>query len=68
MYKIPTLVTATINGVNAPVQFAGNAPSLVTGVVQVNIMVPTGVSGTGLPLVITINGVVSASGPTVTVQ
>lgn len=68
LYKIPSLVKATINGVDAPVQFAGNAPSLVTGVVQVNLTVPAGVSGTGLPLVITINGVVSASGPTVTVQ
>jgi uncharacterized protein (TIGR03437 family) len=68
LYKLPVTVTATINGVNAPVQFAGAAPGLVTGVVQVNIQVPAGVTGSGLPLSVTINGSVTASGPTVAVQ
>ncbi len=68
LYKIPGTVTATINGVNAPVQFAGAAPGLVTGVIQVNILVPSGVSGNGQSLVITINGTASAIGPTVAIQ
>ena len=68
LYKIPGMVTATINGVNAVVQFAGAAPSLVTGVIQVNLLVPFGVSGNGLPIAVTINGVLSPSGPTVAVQ
>jgi uncharacterized protein (TIGR03437 family) len=68
LYNIPGTVTATINGVNAPVQFAGAAPGLVTGVIQVNIKVPTGISGNTLPLAITINGTVTLSGPTVAVQ
>jgi uncharacterized protein (TIGR03437 family) len=68
LYKIPGTVTATINGVNAIVQFAGAAPALVTGVIQVNLMVPFGVSGNGLPIAVTINGVVSPPGPTVAVQ
>ncbi len=68
LLKIPTLVTATINGVPATVEFAGAAPGLVTGVIQVNISVPSGVSGTGLPLAITINGSTTAAGPTVSVQ
>jgi uncharacterized protein (TIGR03437 family) len=68
LYKIPGTVTATINGVAAPVQFAGAAPGEVTGVIQVNLTVPTGVSGTGLPLSITINGSTTLSGPTVAVQ
>jgi uncharacterized protein (TIGR03437 family) len=68
LYKIPGTVTATINGVNAVVQFAGAAPSLVTGVIQVNMVVPFGVSGNGLPIAVTIGGVVSPPGPTVAVQ
>jgi uncharacterized protein (TIGR03437 family) len=68
LYKIPGTVTATINGVPATVVFAGAAPSLVTGVVQVNIQIPPGVSGSALPLVISINQVASPSGVTVAVQ
>jgi uncharacterized protein (TIGR03437 family) len=68
LYKIPGTVTATINGVNAPVQFAGAAPALVTGVIQVNLLVPAGVTGPGLPLAITINGSTTLAGPTVAVQ
>ena len=68
LYRIPGNVTATINGVNAPVQFAGAAPGEVTGVIQVNITVPAGVSGSALPLAITINNSTSLAGPTVAVQ
>lgn len=68
LYKIPGTVTATINGVTALVEFAGAAPGLVTGVIQVNILVPTGVTGSGLPLSITINNSTTLSGPTVAVQ
>jgi uncharacterized protein (TIGR03437 family) len=69
-YIIPTnQVTATINGVNAPVQFAGAAPGEVNGVIQVNITVPAGAgTGNALPLVVTINGVSTPFGPTVAVQ
>ena len=68
LYKIPGTVTATINGINAVVEFAGEAPGLVTGVIQVNLLVPTGVTGSGLPLSITINGTTTLTGPTVSVQ
>jgi uncharacterized protein (TIGR03437 family) len=68
LYKIPGTVTATINGVNAPVQFAGGAPGEVTGVIQVNLLVPAGVSGGTLPVAITINGSTTPVGPTVAVQ
>jgi uncharacterized protein (TIGR03437 family) len=64
-------VTATIGGKPATVAFAGAAPGDVTGVVQFNIQVPTGVSGSALPLVITINGPASTqsqTGATVAVQ
>jgi uncharacterized protein (TIGR03437 family) len=67
LYKVAN-VQATINGVPATVQFAGDAPGLVTGVMQVNILVPTGVTGSALPLTITVNGVATPNGPTVAVQ
>jgi len=68
LYNIPGTVTATINGVNAPVKFAGAAPGEVTGVIQVNLQVPIGVSGNNLPISIVINGSTTAVGPTVAVQ
>jgi uncharacterized protein (TIGR03437 family) len=68
LYNVPGTVTATINGVNAPVKFAGAAPGEVTGVIQVNLQVPTGISGSALPLAITINGSTTQVGPTVAVQ
>jgi uncharacterized protein (TIGR03437 family) len=68
LLRITGPVSATIGGVNAPVEFIGAAPGLVTGVVQANLRVPAGVSGSNLPLSITINGVTSPTGPTVAVQ
>jgi len=61
-------VTATIGAKAAPVVFAGAAPGEVTGVVQFNIQVPTGVTGSALPIVVFVNGVASQNGPTVAVQ
>jgi uncharacterized protein (TIGR03437 family) len=52
-------VTATIGGKAATVLFAGAAPGFVTGLVQLNIQVPTGVTGSALPIVVTINGPIS---------
>jgi uncharacterized protein (TIGR03437 family) len=56
LLKIPGTITATIGGQPATVEFAGEAPGLVTGVFQINIQVPMGVSGSSLPVTITING------------
>ena len=64
-------VTAKIGGVPANVTYAGGAPGLIAGVIQVNVQIPTGVSGNALPIVITINGISStATGavPTIAVQ
>lgn len=61
-------VTATIGGQPATVYFAGAAPSLVTGVFQVNLKVPAGVSGDALPVAITVNGVTTITGPTIAVH
>ncbi len=64
-------ITATIGGKPAQVLFAGAAPGDVTGVVQLNIQIPTGVTGSALPIVVTINGPISTqsqAGATVAVQ
>jgi len=69
LLKIPGAITATIGGQPATVEFAGAAPGLVTGVVQINIRIPTGVSGSSLPLTVTINGATTNnSSATVAVQ
>ena len=42
-FPAPVLgVSATVNGVEAPVLFAGQAPGLIAGAVQVNIQIPDG--------------------------
>jgi uncharacterized protein (TIGR03437 family) len=64
-----TGATATIGGVPATVQFAGAAPSLVTGVFQINILVPTGITpGSAVPITISFNGVSTPAGTTIAVQ
>ena len=63
-----SFVTATIGGQPAHVQFAGAAPTLVSGVCQVNLQVPTGVSGNTLPVTIIINGAVTLGSATIAVQ
>jgi uncharacterized protein (TIGR03437 family) len=50
-------VMATIGGVNAPVQYAGGVTGLVAGVLQVNLLVPSGIApGDNVPLVLNIGG------------
>ena len=63
-----SVVTATIGGQPATVQYAGAAPTLITGVVQVNLQVPVGVTGSNLPVVITIDGVETQTTATIAVQ
>jgi uncharacterized protein (TIGR03437 family) len=71
LYRVSN-VTATIGGQPAVVTFAGGAPGLVAGVIQVNLMVPSGVTGDALPVVINVNGATSplpgTTGPTVAVH
>lgn len=60
-------VTVTIGGVPATVQYAGGAPGVIAGVMQVNAVVPAGVSGT-VPVVVTAGSAASQSGVTVVVR
>jgi uncharacterized protein (TIGR03437 family) len=51
---VATPVTVTIGGQPAQVQYAGEAPTLVSGVIQVNAVVPASVGSGNLPVVLTI--------------
>lgn len=62
-------VKVTIGGVDAPVQYAGGAPGLVAGVMQVNVIVPPQVSpGADVPILLSVGGVSSPAGVTVALQ
>ncbi len=60
-------VSATIGGMTANVVYSGPAPSELNGVMQVNLTVPTGLTGPQ-PLIISVGGVPSQSGITVAVR
>jgi len=59
------VVTAMIGGKPATVTFAGAAPGEITGVIQINIIVPTGLTPGNQTLVITINGVETQANVTI---
>ncbi len=61
-------VTATIGGLPATVQYAGSAPGLVNGVLQVNLRIPSGLAPGPQPVVITIGTAQSQPGITVAVK
>ena len=61
-------VTATIGGVTANVDYAGPAPGLVNGVIQVNLTVPAGLAPGPQPVVITVGTASSQKGITAAVQ
>jgi uncharacterized protein (TIGR03437 family) len=60
-------VTVTLGGVAAEVRYAGGAPGLIAGVMQVNVVVPDGLAG-AVPVVLTVGGVASQGGVTVAVR
>lgn len=65
--QLSASVAATIGGQPAQVLYAGQAGGEVSGVVQVNLQVPEGVSGQ-LPVVLTMGGVVSQQTTTIAVR
>lgn len=67
---LPVLpVTASVGGQSADVLFAGTAPGLVAGVIQVNVRIPAALTpGTSVPIILNMGGVSSQSGVTVAVR
>jgi trimeric autotransporter adhesin len=67
--KTPLLpVTVTIGGVSAPVMFAGAAPDAVSGLLQVNAVVPTGAAPGSVPIAINVGTAVGQSNVTVALK
>ena len=64
-------VTATVGGLPAQVQYAGSAPGIIYGVMQVNVLIPANAPSGALPIVITLGTGTTFStqaGVTVSVQ
>lgn len=62
-------VTAAVGGLPAAVLYAGAAPGLASGVVQINLQIPAGlVPGPAVPISLTVGGVPAAPGVTVAIQ
>jgi uncharacterized protein (TIGR03437 family) len=60
-------VAVLLGGVAAEVQYAGGAPGVVAGVMQVNAVLPLGLSG-NVPVLLIVGGTQSQSGVTVAVR
>ncbi len=59
-YPQPALpISVSINGQNAEVLYAGAAPGMVTGVLQVNLRIPNTISGSNLQLILKVGDAVS---------
>jgi len=54
--SLANTINVTIGGQTASVQYAGSAPGLVNGAVQINVTVPMGISGDALPIGISASG------------
>jgi uncharacterized protein (TIGR03437 family) len=69
-YPAPMLpVSVTIDGLPATVIYAGAAPGLVAGVLQINVLVPANAYGaTYDQVIVTIGDFVSPTAVTITVQ
>jgi uncharacterized protein (TIGR03437 family) len=61
-------VTATIGGKEATVSYAGGAQGIVSGVMQVNLRIPSGLTAGAAEVILTSGGVKSQSGVTVAVS
>jgi uncharacterized protein (TIGR03437 family) len=62
-------VTATVGGIPAEVTYAGAAPGLVTGVMQVNLRIPNEVMpGPAAPILLSVGSAATPAGVTVSVE
>jgi uncharacterized protein (TIGR03437 family) len=62
-------VTVTMGGIECQTNYAGAAPGLISGAVQINAQVPAGVTpGPNVPLTVTIGGVSAQTGVTLAVN
>jgi uncharacterized protein (TIGR03437 family) len=58
-----------IGGIDAVVQYAGSAPNLVAGLLQVNAVVPTSIApGASVPVTVSVGGASSQRNVTIAVK
>ena len=58
-----------LTALGGTIQFAGDAPGEVAGVVQINVQIPTGIQpGASVPVTVTLGGATSPSGVTIAVS
>jgi uncharacterized protein (TIGR03437 family) len=67
---VPLLpIAVKIGGAPATINFVGELPGVVAGILQLNVVVPTGApSGSAVPVTVTVGGNTSQSGLTMAVQ
>ncbi len=59
-------VTVTIGGAQAQVLYAGGAPGLISGLTQINVIVPGGITpGASVPMIVQVGGYQSQTGLTI---
>ena len=63
-----TPVTALIGGQPAGVGFSGEAPGLVSGVLQINVLIPSNAPPGDLPVSVSLGGVTTQNGVTISVR
>ena len=68
LLKTNAPVSVTIGGVAATVSYAGSAPGLVQGVLQINAIVPTSISAGSQPILVTVGSATSQNGVAIPVQ
>jgi uncharacterized protein (TIGR03437 family) len=61
-------VAALVNNSPATIEFAGEAPGIVAGVLQVNVLIPAGTPAGAIPVAVSIGGRSTQNGVTVSVQ
>ena len=68
-HPLSSSVSVTVGGVNAQVLYIGNAPGLIWGMAQLNLVIPASVApGNEVPLVINIGGTTSQTTATIAVK
>lgn len=69
-YPRPVLpVSVTIGGLPATVQYVGAAPGEIAGLMQINLLIPSGVTpGNAVPVVLTVGGKRSQGGMTIAIS
>ena len=61
-------VKVTIDGKDAVVLYAGGAPGLVAGAMQVNVQIPAGTASGEVPVLLTVGDKASPNGVTIAVE